>query len=98
MPGDEIIEQGEIKKAINGEIYSVYGENGDPVYLPVIDVWDFWNAYKMWENYHYFGLPPSVDWSDGESQFLELIKIGEKAWQSTETWRREQASKPTVRK
>ena len=55
-------------------------------------------AYKAWKRFHYFGLPPSVDWRDDDDLFLDVIEIGQQAWILSENWKAAKASKPKINK
>lgn len=88
LPGYEYLEQGEIKKALEGKPFCVLGDNGENEHLPGIETARIWQYYQLWEDFHCLNvLPHGRGTLDEERWVLDVIKAGVKAWRSTENWR-----------
>jgi hypothetical protein len=82
IPGSYIIQR-EIRKAITGKDFFINDEDtGEAIRLTGISINDFHYYYKIWENYHYFGLPHNSGWSEERQWLLEFLKIFEKNYNS----------------
>lgn len=93
LPGCFIIQR-EIQKAVRGEDFFYNDEDtGKPVKLIGIDISVFAYYYKLWEDYHYFGLPGGRGSSSERRWLLEHLKTFEKAYRMTKDWMQEQAQR-----
>ena len=98
LPGDNFIEQGQIKRAISGNEFWIFGETGGEDYLPGIDLAEFWQAYERWDDFHYFGLPLGRGSGAETRQTKIILKIGQKAWNAAESWKIRNAGEPDIDK
>ena len=92
LPGEILIEQQEIQRALSGECFKVIESSGDE-WLPSISANDFLQCLQLWDDYHYLGLIPSQ-----KRSVLEVIKIGEKARRDVESWRASHPVEASIRK
>lgn len=87
LPGCYIIER-EITKAVNGESYFTNDEEtGKPQHHPAVDFSVFHYYYTLWENFHYFGYPNRMDWTDDRNEwFNRMLKFFENAYTATQNF------------
>jgi hypothetical protein len=82
LPGALIIQR-EIRKAAKGEDFFYNDEDtGKPMRCQGIPMEAFSYYYRIWENFHYFGLPAGRGWQAEREWMLEFLKIFEKAHKS----------------
>ena len=93
IPGGFIIQR-EIRKAVRGENFFLNDEEtGEPVRVPGVTPECFWYYYKLWENFHYFGLPQGKGWQAEREWLLEILKAFEKASESVKYFVQDKMSK-----
>ena len=97
MPGDDFIEQSEIKRAVEGKRFWIFSEDGQN-YLPGIKRNLFNQIYERWEDFYYFGLPLGKGSYHETSQTRILLKIGQRAFEFTENFNQRNAGKPNIDK
>jgi len=90
LSADIFLEQQEIKSALSGRDFCIIGDDGDDVQLPGISPEDFWNLYySLWEDFHDFGILPNGGGTKDESRLtLTIIRIGLRAWDEAQNWKR----------
>lgn len=81
ISGAVIIER-EITKAAGGEAYFINDiETGKPEHMPAVDFAVFYYYYELWENFHYFGYPHGMDWTDDRHRwFNKILKLFENTY------------------
>jgi hypothetical protein len=84
-PGFWIIQR-EIKKAVSGKPFFINDERGKPERLEAIEYKDFIYYYRIWSNYHYFGLPHNQGWYAERDWLLEFLKRFENAYKRVESF------------
>lgn len=80
IPGALIIQR-EIRKAASGENFFINDERtGKPVRLQGVsrEAWIYY--YKLWEDFHYFGLQSGAGSGSERRWYLEFIKTFEKSY------------------
>jgi hypothetical protein len=82
-PGFWIIQR-EIKKAVSGQDFFINDERGKPKRLSGIDYQEFIYYYDLWDNFHYFGYPNSLDWTEAKTWFNTILKRFENAYNRTQ--------------
>lgn len=85
LPGDWVIENRDIKKFHDGEIFTVMNPDGENIELEPFE--DFGSYYEMWENYHYFGLPHGKGWIDELPWVINFLKYFNKIHNDIEIYR-----------
>lgn len=83
IPGALIIQR-EVRKAVNGENFFINDENtGKPIRLQGVnrEAWVYY--YKLWEDFHYFGLQGGAGSGSERRWYLEFIKTFEKSYKDT---------------
>ena len=77
FPGFFMIER-EIDRCLKGEKFFINVQTDDGIkseHLPPVDFQAYIYYYTLWENYHFFGYPLGLDWSeDYDSWFNRHLK------------------------
>ncbi len=86
IPGGLIIQR-EIKKAANGQNYFINDEKtGKPIRLQSFTGEEFNYYYKLWEDFHYFGLPHGKGSAQERRWLLEFLKAFDRAFKDVEAF------------
>lgn len=86
--------QREIKKAIDGkDFFYQDGKTLEKVACQGVSFQDFLYYYRIWEDFHYFGLPHGRGSVNERRWVLDIIKIFEKANQSVQVFIEDRMSK-----
>ena len=91
MPGNYFIECGDIKKFYDGNDFLVICPDGEERKIPYPS--SFWEAFNLWENTHYFGLPGGGGWRSELPYTVKLLKAFKRAYEDIEAYRQEKARK-----
>ena len=80
LPGCFIIQR-EINKAVSGEDFFYNDkETGKPIRCKAVNYEkEFIYYYRIWENFHYFGLPHGAGWIEERQWLLDFLKVFERA-------------------
>jgi hypothetical protein len=93
LPGCFIIQR-ELEKALSGKPFFVNSnETGKPDKLPAVDYSDFLYYYELWDNFHYFGYPQNMDWTESPKWFNDVLKYFENSFIQVQNMIEEKAIK-----
>jgi hypothetical protein len=82
LPGGYIIQR-EIRKAKNGSSFFFNDvETGKAVRCSPVTISDFMYYFKIWENFHFFGLPQGKGWEAERTWLLEFLKVFERLYKA----------------
>lgn len=83
LPGNIFLEQGEIKKALEGRSFFTIGDLGEDVLFPGIEIEQYLQYHGIWEDFHYTRCLPHGGGTLHEPKWIiDVIKIGEQSWNS----------------
>ena len=93
IPGEFILQR-EIRNASKGKDFFINSDQtGEAIYFDGVPLDHFFYYYKIWENFHYFGLPYGKGWANEKAWLLEFLKAFTKAKESVDVFIENKMSK-----
>jgi len=77
----------EITNAVNEESFFINdNDTHKAVHFKAVNYKVFIYYYRIWENFHYFGLPHGRGWTDEREWVLEFLKVFENEYNITQNF------------